>query len=253
MTDLSFAELMRSVGITDHGKLGFHLRVLKGLVELVPSAKGYRLTERGQLASELLWDTRFIMAKSREGIMLEPARYVRRLKLGEHAVLFYHNQEFKHATSFPFLQIGLLKGEAVIYLVSEDRLSFETREIVWYGIDTDFFRNKALTIMSAEEWYMTKGKARAEKIIGNWLKLLHEKHKAGFAGIRIAGEMEVFFSNAKTEEMLKYETMLGKQLHPHICGLCMYNMERLDKEKQFIELSKMHGHSISRYMTIKTE
>jgi len=250
---LSFHELLKFVAVRNHGKLGFHLRALRvwGLVELEPRMKKYRLTDRGRLAAELMWDTRFLIARSERNIALQPRRYARRLRLGDHAVLFYDTEDIKREISFPFLKAGLLRGEAVVYLVSEHKLDSEGRETQRYGISIDYFGKGAFTIMPADEWYLKKGKAQAETIIANWLTLAKEKLKAGFTGLRAATEMEIFFKYAKIKELLRYEATLGRQLAPNICGLCLYNMHRLD-EKEFIPLNKSHGHSIFKGIALKT-
>lgn len=251
---LSFSELLMRVDIGNHGKLGFHIRALAELVEREPSTRKYRLTDRGQLASELLWDTRFLIARCKDfklTLAHEPKRYVRRLKHEDHAVLFYEKEDFKHEIVFSFLETGLLKGEAVIYLVPEFQLDSESREIRGYGISVNHFRKEAFTIMSADEWYLGKGKAQAKKIIANWLKLVKEKQKIGFTGLRAATEMEVFFNSAKVKELLRYEAALGRQLALNACGLCLYDTHRLDEEK-FIKLNNSHGHSISKGLAVKT-
>jgi len=251
--NLSFHELLKYIIVRNHGKLGFHIRALKvaGLVECDPSTKNYFLTDRGQLASELIWDARFIIARSGQDLALEPRRYARRLRLGDHAILFYDTEDDMHDVSFQFLEAGLLKGEAVVYVVPENRLDSEGREIQRYGISVDRFRKEAFTIMPAEEWYLEKGKAQAEAIIANWLSLSEEKRRGRFAGLRVAGEMKVFFDYAKGEELLKYEASLGRQLLPNLCGLCLYDTHGLDEE-QFIQLNKSHGHSIFKGIALKT-
>lgn len=250
-SNLSFNELLKCVVIPNHGKLGFHLRALEGLVEQEPSANKYRLTHRGQLAVELICDTRFLIERRGRELAFEPTRYVRRLRLGDHAVLFYDTEDFKREISFPFLLAGLLKGEAVVYLVSEHELDSKRREILGYGISVDHFQKKAFTIMSADEWYLEKGKTQAKTIIANWLKFVKEKRKAGFLGLRAATEMEVFFNNAKSKELFRYEAALGRQLTSNLCGLCLYDKHRLDGE-QFNKLNNSHGHSIIKGIAVKT-
>jgi len=249
--DLSFHELLESVAISNHGKLGFHIKALGGLVEREPSMKKYRLTDRGQLAGELIWDTRFIIARSGQDLALKPSRYARRLRLGDHAVLFYDTDDDRREISFPFLEAGLLRGEAVAYVVPEHKMDSEGREIQRYGISLDRFRKEAFTLLPDEEWYLKKGKAQAETIIANWQSLFEEKRKGGFTGLRVATEMKVFFDYAKGEELLRYEAALGRQLAPNLCGLCLYDTQRLD-EKQFIQLNKSHGHSIFKGIALKT-
>jgi len=250
--DLSFSELMKCSGIINHGRFGHHLRKLGGLVVYEPSMRKYRLTGRGQLAAELIWDAYFLIAGHGVDLEHEPKRYVRRLRLGDHAVLFYDSEDIKREISFLFLLAGLLKGEAVVYVVSEHKLDSESREIQRCGINLDKFRKGVFTIMSADEWYLRKGEARAERIIANWQKLLKENQKAGFTGLHAAGEVDVFIKYAKSKEMLRYEATLGRQLSLNLCALCLYDTHKLDEE-QFLELNKRHGHSIFKGMAVKTK
>jgi len=249
--NLSFRELTKRVAISNHGKLGFHIRALKGLVEHDPSIKKYHLTDRGQLAGELIWDVRFIIERGGRDLAYEPTRYVRRLKFGDHSILYYDTEDVRREITFSFLEAGLPRGEAVVYIVSEHKLNSEAREIQRYGISGDYLRNGTFTLMSAHEWYLKKGKAQAKTIIANWLTLLKEKQKAGFIGLRGAGEMDVFFDYAKTTELLKYEAALGRQVALNLCVLCLYNTRML-KEEQLIQLNKCHGYEIFRDIALKT-
>ena len=248
---LSFYELLQCAPTSNHGKLGFHLRALEELIEHEPSTSKYRLTDRGKLAAEVICTVRLTMAKDELTLAHEPTRYVRRLGLEDHAVLFYDTEEIKRKISFPFLEAGILKGEAVVYLTSEHKLDSEKQEIQRYGINLDNINKETLTIMSAEEWYMKKGKAQATTIINNWLTLLKEKQKAGYTGLRGATEMEVFLNYAKAKELLKYEAALGTHLRYALCGMCLYNTQKLD-EQQFIQINHSHGHSIFKGIAFKT-
>jgi len=242
---LSFNELVENINISNHGKLGFHLRALKGLVEREPSTSRYHLTDRGQLAGELISDIRFIISRGRRDLQQEPTRYVQHLVFEDHAFLIYNTENVKREITFAFLEAGLLQNEAVVYLVPENKLDLENREIHRYGISASYFRNEAFATMSADEWYLKKGKAQAETIINNWLALIKKKQKAGFKGVRAAAEMEVFLNYADGRELLRYETALGRHLPSNICGLCLYNTDKLDKKK-LAELTKCHGHLISK-------
>ncbi|HVP92842.1 MAG TPA: MEDS domain-containing protein [Acidobacteriota bacterium] len=241
---LSFNELIECVDIGNHGKLGFHLRALTGLVEREPSKNKYRLTDRGQLAGELIWDIRFIISRGGRDVQQEPTRYVRRLVLGDHALFLYNNERVKREIAYSFMEAGLQKGEAVVYLVPKNKLDSESREIQRYGITADYFRSGTFTIISAEEWYLKKGKGQVKTIIANWLALAEEKQQVGFKGIRVAAEMETFCKHAM-DKLLRYETALGRQLPSNMCGLCLYNTEVLN-EKQLAQLTKCHSHLVSK-------
>jgi len=247
---LSYSELLECLRISNHGKLGFHMRALKGLVEREPSSKKYRLTDRGQLAGELIWDIRFIISRGGRDLMQEPTRYVRHLGLGDHAFLLFDTEDVKHEITFSFLEAGLTKTEAVMYLVSESKLNSESREIQKYGISADYFEKEAITLIPAEEWYVKKSNAQPKRIIANFCRFLKDKQKAEFTGIRVAAEMDVFIDGGKSKELLEYETTLGRQLTFNACALCLYDTKKID-ENQIIELTKCHGHLISKDISWK--
>ena len=127
----------------------------------------------------------------------------------------------------------------------------EIREIQEYGLDLDSLPKEAFTIMSAYEWYLRKGRAKAKTIVTNWQTLVHEKKKAGFAGVHAAGETAVFISNGKTEELLRYEELLGRQLVFDLCGLCLCDKNILE-ERHIARVFNCHGHIISEDLLGKT-
>jgi len=253
--DLSFPELLKRVGVANHGKLGFHIRALMMrphacIVEQDASTKKYHLTDRGQLAGELIWDIRYAIERGRRDLVHEPTRYVRRLRAGDHAVFYYDTEEVKRNITFPFLEVGLPKGEAIVYVVSENKLDSESQALQRYGIGADYFGTEAFTIMSDDEWFMKEGKAQPNIIIDNWRAIAKEKQKAGFTGVRGAVEMKLML-NYSREQLLRLETMLGKQFTINQCVMCLYDVNRLE-EKQVIQLSKCHGHEIFKDIALKT-
>jgi hypothetical protein len=200
----------------------------------------YHLTDRGRLLAGLITDFRLITS-----VNAKYAEYVQNLRFGDHAVAFYTSEDFKHKLSFPYLKAGLLRNEAVVSIVSENRVDSEIREIQRYGIDLNNLQKEAFTTMSAYQWYLEEGKAHTETIITNWMTLLKEKKKAGFTGLCAAAEMEVFLDYAQTTELLRYEELLGRQFNMDIVGLCLYDRDRYS-EGQFIQACNFHGHLISK-------
>jgi len=196
--------------------------------------------KQDKLASRLTRNTRFSNHENKRDNKL--IQYIHSLRLKDHAILFYPTENSKLKMLSPFLEVGLSKGEAVIYLAPEHKLDRETRQIQGYDINLDL--KQAFTILSADEWYLRKGKARPETIIANLLTLHKENQKRGFTGTRIAGDIEVFFNHAKTAELLRYEKLLGRQFATKICALCLYDIRRLD-ENQLTQVIKCHGHIIS--------
>ena len=239
--NLPFTELLNKVGDDgNHSRFGYHLRTLKEFVELEPTTKKYRLTDRVELLAEVIRDFRFVTSGVNEA-----SRYAKRLTIGDHAVAFYDNDNFKRQISFPFLNAGLSRGEAAVYFVSEDKLDSEIREIQKYGIHLDRLPTEAFTILSANEWYLRKGGAKAKTITEKLQMLVQEKKKAGFAGVHAAAEMGVFISNGKSEELSRYEKSLGRQYASDLCGLCLYDKNILE-EGYIARVLNCHGHIISK-------
>lgn len=238
--DLSFTELQNVVAEKNHGRFGYHLRSLKAFVELDSSTRKYRLTSRGKLLAGGIQSFRSITLLNQEYV-----KYVQNLSLGDHGVVFYAEEDFKRSVSFPFLKAGIARNEAIVYVVSENKLNSETREMRRYGLNLDKLPKEAFTIMSAYEWYLEKGKAQGETIIANWQELLKQKMKVGFTRLRVAGETEVFVDYAKTSELLRYEELLGRQLTMNIVALCLYKRDRFTDE-QFVHAYNSHGHLISK-------
>jgi len=238
--DLLFTEILKSIGEIDRGKFGYHLRTLKGFIKVDATTKKYSLTEKGKFLDACIRDFRFIISVSRES-----AKYAEGLRRGAHAVGLCNTEEFKHEISFPFLKAGLSKGEAVAYVAPEHKQSLIAKETLNYDINGDYLRNGTFTVMSAYDWYLEKGKAQGKTIIANWNELIKEKRKAGFAGLRVAGETDTFFDYGKVEELLKYEESLGKRFDMDFSALCLYNTDRLDYE-QLSRIFRAHGHLISK-------
>lgn len=170
-----------------------------------------------------------------------PSRYVERLKLGDHAILIYDDEASKRAVVYPFLKVALLRGLALLYLVSERGMDREATEMRRNGLDVEGLKEKGdLTFMSAEEWYLRQGKASGDTIVANLLNLAKRKISEGYGGLQVAGETNTFFEGNKNGELLIYERKLGRTLSTALCGLCLYEAPRV--QPQFIQA---HGHRIS--------
>lgn len=98
--------------------------------------------------------------------------------------------------------------------------------------------------------YLRKGKAHAKTIIANWLELAKEKQTAGFEGLCVAAELDSFFENAKSKELLTYERVLAQKYPPTVCAICLYNAHTLDEE-ELVQPTKSHDHLITRQFAWK--
>ncbi|MFZ1039429.1 MAG: MEDS domain-containing protein [Candidatus Bathyarchaeia archaeon] len=228
----------------------FHLRALAGLVEHESSTGKYQLTDAGQMAISLIEDFQFLAEKTRQMKLGAPVNYVRNLALGDHSLLLYDAETFKREISFSFLKEGLSKHQAALYIVSENKLDSENRQVEKHGITFHQIHSGAFTILPSEELYLRKGKAHAKTIIANWLELAKEKQTAGFEGLCVAAELDSFFENAESKELLTCERALVQQYPSTVCAIYLYSAHTLD-EKELVQLTKSHDHLITRQFAWK--
>lgn len=220
------------------------MRALEGLVDRDPLLNRYYLTPKGKLASEIISDISFRLSIGTHSPEHESISYVQNLKFGDHAFLLYDNEKVRQEITHVYIKAKLANGEAVIYIISERKIDSEIQELRKYVMDIDHQQNGALTVLSAEEWYINKGKAQPKKIVENTLEFLKSKQKAGFTGIYGTGEMNVFFNHSK-RELLEYEKLLGRKIDNNTCGLCTYDDKAVDHET-LVQLTNYHGHIVSK-------
>ena len=240
----SFAEISSACKV-DNGQLGYHLRSMKDLVR--HDSKVYSLTEKGRLVCEWLNETYLDL----ESLLLDlevsaennPIRYAPRLKQSDHAILLYEDEARKRAVVLSFLKAGLSKGNAALYLISEKRRDHEVKWLRRTFEIREAEQRQALTIMSSEEWYLQRGKASADTIISNAMKLGNEKMVEGYPGLQSVTEMKPLVENVKWSELVDYETRLQRKLPPMYCGMCVYEAHKLLPD-QFISIIKAHGQGI---------
>jgi hypothetical protein len=221
---------------------------MEKLVRHDSTGKVYQLTDEGRLAYEcwirLLSHTAERCLDLKVSAKHNPVRYAGRLSLGDHACFLYEDEVVRRMVLSSFLGMGLLKDLAVVYVTCEERINHEAKEIRTSGIDVERLEKKgAFTMMSAEEWYLRRGKASPNAIIDNWLNLLREKMKEGYKGVQAAEETTVFLSNAKASQLLSYENKLRNHFPKNLCALCMVDARRLQPE-QAISLIKAHRHGV---------
>lgn len=243
----SFMELLKIVEVENHGTLGYHLRTLREFIKIDPLTEKYSLSEKGELLASCIQDLDFIASMRRK-----PSEYVQNLTVGEHTVAFYETDEYKHQILTPFFRTGFQRGEAVVYLAPESRLTEEKRTVEKLGMTVDPDHREAFTILSADDWYLNKGKADCKVIVHQFLSLLKRMNKAGFKGLRLAGDLSPFYDYSKTAELMEYEESLGRQFAFNVCAMCLYDWNRFDRS-QFKQIFSYHGHIVSKTLFGSTD
>jgi peroxiredoxin len=76
-----------------------------------------------------------------------PVNYIRNLALEDHSLLLYDTETFKREISFSSLKEELLKHQAAFYVVSENKLDSENRQVEKHGITFHQIHSGAFTIL----------------------------------------------------------------------------------------------------------
>ena len=98
--------------------------------------------------------------------------YVKKLSLGDHAILLYESLAIKHRVLFTFLREGLEKGDASIYVAAEETPEQIRRGMKGFGIDVEKYKlEDSLKVLNYDPLYM-RGEVvnPIPEIMENWSK-----------------------------------------------------------------------------------
>lgn len=163
-------------------------------------------------------------------------------------VLFYNSQKEKHQIVFPFIEYGLKKGEAIIYLSDEQSSKRTIKEMSAFGIDVHKQeKSGALKILNGDEWYVRNGSINKELVVKKWMKALADATKNGFSGLRISGEPTYFFKHDILEPWMEYERSLPRRFDFPLTVVCRYRTSDLASHNMscLLELVRIHSHTIT--------
>jgi len=173
---------------------------------------------------------------------------VKKASKGNHMVLFYNSQKEKHQIIFPFIEHGLEKGEAIIYLSDEQSARQIIKELSTFGIDVEKQeKTGALKILEGEEWYVENGTINKELVVKKWVKAFSDATKKGFCGLRVSGEPTYFFRHNLLKPWMEYERSLPRTFDFPITAICRYKTGDLASHNPnyLLELVRIHSHSIT--------
>ncbi len=168
------------------------------------------------------------------------------LRPTNHLIFVYDSPEAKYSVLFNYLKVGLDKGEAGVYVASDENPSQIREAMKQFGIQVQRYEEtRALRILGYKEVYVKDGKFRMATTMEIWDKLYSEALKRGFKGLRVTGEMACFFKHDLVQELLEYEKALHRVLDIPMVAMCAYSSHWLNKSKDPIslygELARAHG------------
>lgn len=172
-----------------------------------------------------------------DAVSEKATRFAEELRPRDHLIFVYQSSEVKYNVLFNYLKVGLEKGEAAVYVASEES-PIEIRDAMKrFGIEAEKYEKiGALRILGYNDIYIIDGKFDIPTTMGLWNKLYKEAMTKGFKGLRVTGEMACFFQHNLTRELMEYERELHRILDIPITAICAYNTKMLSKAQNPINL-----------------
>jgi sugar-specific transcriptional regulator TrmB len=173
-------------------------------------------------------------------------RSMEQLRPTNHLIFVYDSPEAKYNVLFNYLKVGVDKGEAGVYVTSDEDPSKIREAMKRVGIKVKKYEEtSALHIIGYEDVYVIDGKFSMPTTMNILNKLYNEALKQGFKGLRVTGEMACFFKHHFIQELIEYEKALHRTLDIPIIVVCAYNADMLNKSKDpvnlYSELARAHG------------
>ncbi|MFW5988082.1 MAG: MEDS domain-containing protein [bacterium] len=162
--------------------------------------------------------------------------------LGDHAVLFYENNQEILNSVHSFIKKSLENNEKIIYIDeknNQNKILAELHNSI--GNIDDFLESGQLQLFLIEELYGQPENFSADDMISLLEKNVKSAIKNGYNGLSITGELKgVIDSNNGREEIIKYEWKLHEQIFEKypVSALCRYNINLFDNKiiKAAVEL-----------------
>jgi len=158
----------------------------------------------------------------------------------------YDSLEAKYNVLFNYLKVGLEKGEAGVYVTSDDNPSQIREAMKRFGIEVEKYeKTGALNISRYEDIYIAEGEFNMTTTMNSWNKIYSKALKNGFKGLRVTGETAWFFNRKLIPELIEYEKSLHKVMDIPMIAICAYNANNINKTEDpvntFSELARAHG------------
>jgi len=175
--------------------------------------------------------------------------FMEHLRPTNHLIFVYDNPEAKYNVLFNYLKVGLEKGEAGVYVASEENTSQIREAMKEFGIDVEKYeKTGALQIFRYDDIYIADGEFKIDTTMNSWSKLYNKALKNGFKGLRVTGETAWFFKHELIPELIEYEKALHKVMDIPMIAICAYNANTLNRSSNTInlytQLTKAHCTSL---------
>ena len=149
----------------------------------------------------------------------------------DHLCLLYSSREEQLAAVIPFLRAGLRRGERCVYIVDADPAAMiDACRDAGIQVD-DVIAAGALLVLTKWDTYLKRGDFDPDWMLQFLQDQVAAAKAAGFAALRVTGEVAWIETKLDAARFLEYETKLNEVI-PRIglLGLCQYHRNRVAPE-----------------------
>ena len=149
---------------------------------------------------------------------------------GTHFCLFYETDTDLTDVTVSYIAAGLEQKELCLWLIAAPLTVQSARDALRRVVpDLDRYDSAgAVRYESAPDWLLHDGHIEIDRINDEWLRLLAESEKRGFAGLRAAG-CQAWLQHAQWRDFHRYEQKLEETVSGKpILALCAYPLHATD-------------------------
>ncbi len=166
-----------------------------------------------------------------------------RMQPGDHYCGIFRSDADQRQIVIDFVRLGMERHEKMMYLVHLQTAERLRNTLADAGIDVDaLVASGQLVIQSAKEVYLVDGVFQPERMIEMLGKETTAAVQAGYAALRVTGEMSwALAGDPGSERLVEYEALLNDfyATGAKSYSICQYDQRRFDPE---LMIDVLHTH-----------
>ncbi len=171
--------------------------------------------------------------------------YVRRLSLGDHAVLFYDDTNTLARVFAAYFNGGVEANEATLF-VGPSQIYNQLLESPSIE-ESSITKPGQIAQIEIEDFYLHRGQVNTKRALEYAASLIEDRRRSGFVGLRILDITGMLTKYTDRAGILEYERLAGIRFNIPLSAICAYDCQEWLKEQQLEDLTqvlKCHGHGI---------
>lgn len=141
--------------------------------------------------------------------------------------LFAGREDLVHGL-VPYFAAGLANHERCIWITSSPLSKDEAREALAARMPDlgALLEHQQIRILDSADWYTSANSTLKEDLLGHWLREEADALKAGYQGLRVAGNAS-FLERAQWSAFMAYERAVNREIRSRrVIALCSYDLKK---------------------------